>query len=97
MSGYVFADVTTVKDPGLYQRYQRLVPASLRAFNGTYLARGGDVTVLEGSWQPRRLVIVRFESAAQATAWWDSDQYRAARAMRQAATVTNLIVVAGQE
>jgi uncharacterized protein (DUF1330 family) len=62
MSGYVVADVTTVKDPGLYQRYQALVPLSLRAFNGTYLARGGEVTVLEGSWQPRRLVIVLFES-----------------------------------
>ncbi len=97
MSGYVLADVTTVKDAGLYRRYQALVPPSLRAFNGTYLARGGEVSVLEGSWQPRRLVIVRFESVAQGTAWWNSDQYRAARAMRQAATVTNLIVVAGQE
>lgn len=97
MSGYVLADVTCVKDPGLYQRCQGLVPPSLRAFNGTYLARGGDVTVLEGSWQPRRLVIVRFESVAHSTAWWGSDQYRAARAMRQAAIVTNLIVVAGQE
>jgi uncharacterized protein (DUF1330 family) len=96
MSGYVLADVTTVKDPGLYQIYQALVPPSLRAFDGTYLARG-DVTVLEGSWQPRRVVIVRFESVAQATTWWDSDQYRAARAMPRAATVTNLTVVAGQE
>jgi len=67
MSGYVLADVTTVKDPGLYQRYEALAPPSLRAFNGTYHARGGDVTVLEGSWQPRRLVMVRFESVAQAT------------------------------
>ena len=50
MSGYVLADVTTVKDPGLYQRYQALVPPSLRAFNGTYLARGGDLIALEGSW-----------------------------------------------
>jgi uncharacterized protein (DUF1330 family) len=97
MSGYVVADVTTVKDPGLYQRYQALVPPALQASNGTYLARGGEVTVLEGSWQPRRLVIVRFESVAQATAWWNSDQYRPAPAMRQAATVTNLFVVAGQE
>ena len=97
MSGHVLADVTTVKDPGLYQRYQALVPPSLQAFNGTYLARGGEVTVLEGGWQPRKLVIVRFESVAQATARWNSDQYRAARAMRQTATLMNLIVVAGQE
>lgn len=97
MSGYLIADVTAINDPGLYERYQRLVPPSLRAFNGTYLARGGDVTVLEGSWHPHRLVIVRFESAARAAGWWDSDQYRDARDMRQAATQTNMIVVEGAE
>jgi uncharacterized protein (DUF1330 family) len=97
MSGYLIADVTAISDPGLYERYQPLVPPSLRAFNGTYLARGGDVTVLEGNWHPHRLVIVRFESAARAAAWWDSDQYRDARDMRQAATQTNMIVAEGTE
>jgi uncharacterized protein (DUF1330 family) len=97
MSGYLIADVTDVNDRGLYERYQPLVPPSLRAFNGSYLARGGDVTVLEGSWHPRRLVIVSFESAARAAAWWDSDQYRDARRMRHAAAQTNMIVVEGTE
>jgi uncharacterized protein (DUF1330 family) len=97
MSGYLIADVTAISDPGLHERYQPLVPPSLRAFNGTYLARGGDVTVLEGNWHPHRLVIVRFESAARAAARWDSDQYRDARDMRQAATQTNMIVVEGTE
>jgi len=97
MSGYLIADVTAISDPGLHERYQPLVPPSLRAFNGTYLARGGDVTVLEGNWHPHRLVIVRFENAARAAAWWDSDQYRDARDMRQAATQTNMIVVEGTE
>jgi uncharacterized protein (DUF1330 family) len=97
MSGYLIADVTAITDPGLYERYHPLVPPSLRAFHGTYLARGGDVTVLEGSWRPHRLVIVSFESAARAMTWWDSDQYRDARHMRQAATQTNMIVVEGTE
>jgi uncharacterized protein (DUF1330 family) len=97
MSGYLIADVTDITDPGLYERYKQLVPSSLRAFNGSYLARGGDVTVLEGSWHPGRLVIVRFESAARAAAWWDCDQYRDAKRMRHAAAQTNMIVVEGTE
>lgn len=97
MSGYLIADVTAVKDPGLYGRYQTLVPPSLDAFNGSYLARGGDVTVLEGGWRPGRLVIVRFSSAARAVQWWESDLYADARRMRQAATQTNMIVVAGAD
>jgi uncharacterized protein (DUF1330 family) len=95
VSGYLIADVTAVNDPRLYERYRPLVPPSLRPFNGTYLARGGDVTVLEGSWHPRRLVIVRFESTAQAAAWWDSAEYREARRMRHAAAQTNMIIVDG--
>jgi len=95
MAGYLIADVTTVTDPALYERYKPLVPPTLRAFNGTYLARSGGVTVLEGRWQPERVVIVRFDSAARAMQWWASDHYRAARIMRQAAAETNMIVVEG--
>src|SRR6266487_4112718 len=58
MTGYLIADVADVKDASLYQRYKPLVPASLQAFNGTYLTRGGSVTVLEGSWHPERIVVV---------------------------------------
>ena len=29
--------------------------------------------VLEGDWQPERLVVIEFESAEAAEAWYDSD------------------------
>ena len=77
MNGYLIADVTAIDDPGLSEGYQPLGPPSSRAFNGTYLARG-DVTGLESSGHPHRQVIVRFESAAQAAAWWDAKIYGAA-------------------
>jgi uncharacterized protein (DUF1330 family) len=95
MPGYLIADVTDVKDASLYERYKPLVPASLQAFSGIYLTRSGSVTVLEGSWHPERIVVVRFESAARAMQWWASDEYREARGMRKAATETNMIVVEG--
>jgi uncharacterized protein (DUF1330 family) len=95
MTGYLIADVTDVKDASLYQRYKPLGPASLQALNGTYLARGGGVTVLEGSWHPERIVVVRFDSAARAMQWWAWDEYREARGLRQASTETNMIVVEG--
>jgi uncharacterized protein (DUF1330 family) len=95
MTGYLIADVTDVKDASLYQRYKPLVPASLQAFNSTYLARGGSVTVPEGSWHPERIAVVRFDSPARAMQWWASDEYREARGLRQALTETNMIVVEG--
>jgi uncharacterized protein (DUF1330 family) len=53
------------------------------------------VTVLEGSWHPERIVVVRFDSAARAMQWWAWDEYREARGLRQASTETNMIVVEG--
>jgi len=95
MAAYLIADVTRVDDLALYDRYKPLVPPTLQAYGGTYLARSGPVTVLEGGWNPERIVIVRFDSVHQGVAWWTSEEYRDAKRLRQEATVTNLIVVEG--
>ena len=95
MTGYLIADVTDVKDASLYQRYKPLVPASLQAFNGTYLARGGSATVLEGSWQPGtdRCRPLRQRGAGDAVV--GLGRIPGGQRMRQAAAETNMIVVEG--
>jgi uncharacterized protein (DUF1330 family) len=50
---------------------------------------------LEGTWEPQRLVIIEFESAERAKQWWASEDYRAAKQLRQRTAQTNLIVVEG--
>jgi len=50
---------------------------------------------LEGEWQPKRLVIIEFESAARAKQWWSSEEYREAKAIRQRTAHTNLLIVEG--
>jgi uncharacterized protein (DUF1330 family) len=94
MAAYLIADVE-VTDWERYQDYIRLVPQSIAKHGGKYLVRGGAVTALEGSWCPKRLVILEFSSAEQARDWWASGEYRAAKALRHAAAITNLIVVEG--
>jgi uncharacterized protein (DUF1330 family) len=59
------------------------------------VARGGEVTTLEGTWSPKRLVILKFPSVDQAKAWWNSPEYAEAKALRQAVARTQMIVVAG--
>jgi uncharacterized protein (DUF1330 family) len=51
------------------------------------------VEVLEGSWQPKRVVVVRFDSAEAARSWWDDPGYSELKAMRQRSATTNLILV----
>ena len=96
MSAYIVVEVD-VKDPEGFADYRAMVPASLEGYGGKYLVRGGAVESLEGAWDPSRLVIIAFDSAEQAKRWWDSDEYREARNLRQATSETKMIVVEGYD
>lgn len=94
MAAYVIVDIE-VLDPEGYADYRELAPPIVAAYGGRYIARGGAVDVLEGEWQPKRLVILEFPSVEQAKAWWDSEEYREPKAMRQRTTHSNLLIVEG--
>jgi uncharacterized protein (DUF1330 family) len=94
MPAYVIVDVD-VTDPVAYEDYKKATPITLAAHNGKFIARGGDVEVLEGDWQPGRVVILEFESVEAAKTWWSSPEYEAPKALRQRASNASLIVVEG--
>ena len=94
MSAYVILDIT-VNDPTLFEEYRQLAPATIAAYGGKYLARGGTSEPLEGDWTPNRIVILEFDSAETAKTWLESPEYREARAMRHRAAISHSIVVAG--
>jgi uncharacterized protein (DUF1330 family) len=94
MPAYVVIDVD-VHDAATYERYKPLAPPVIAAYGGRYLARGGKTDVLEGDWTPARAVILEFPSLERARAWWESPEYAAAKALRQASTRTRMFVVEG--
>ncbi len=49
--GYILAEVQ-VTDPALFETYRPLASASIGAFGGKYLVRGGATEVLEGDGTP---------------------------------------------
>ncbi len=94
MAAYVVVDVQ-VNDPVRYEEYRKTVAPTLAAYGGRFLVRGGKVDVLEGSWSPKRLVIVEFPDVATAKAWWSSAEYANPKAVRPSASETEMIVVEG--
>jgi uncharacterized protein (DUF1330 family) len=94
MAAYIVVEVE-VHDTERYESYKQMVPPSLIPYGGRFIVRGGEVETLEGEWAPRRLVIVEFPSVERAKAWWDSEEYAAAKALRQATARTQMVVVAG--
>ena len=94
MKAYVIVDVK-INDPQQYEQYKKLTPPSLVPFDGKFVVRGGATETLEGDWEPGRIVILEFPSLERAKAWWRSAGYAPAKAIRQAASHTKMIVVEG--
>jgi uncharacterized protein (DUF1330 family) len=71
------------------------VPALIEAHGGRYLARGGASEVLEGTWTPRRSVILEFPSMAALKAFHDAPEYRPLRDMRERSARSNIVAIEG--
>ncbi|MGH7498922.1 MAG: DUF1330 domain-containing protein [Gemmatimonadales bacterium] len=96
MPAYVVVQIA-IEDPVAYERYKVLAPPSIEAYGGRYVVRGGPSEVLEGSWQPPRLVVLEFPTAAQARLWWASPEYAPAKALRRGCAQTEMLLVEGSE
>ena len=94
MPAYVIAHIE-VKDPVRYENYKKMSPISIEKFGGRFIARGGNVDVLEGTWKPKRLVLLEFPTADAARKWYASEDYAPAKALRQATSTGDLVVVEG--
>jgi len=94
MAAYLISDVT-VQDVEAFQTYRTRAAASIAQYGGRYLARGGAIEPLEGTWDPRAIIIVEFLSMEQARAWYGSPEYASALEVRDAALSRNLILVDG--
>jgi uncharacterized protein (DUF1330 family) len=93
-SGYIIASVT-VTNPEQYEEYRNWSTAAMQAHNAEVCARGGQVKVLEGDWNPGRTVILKFPSFEIAQAFYDSTEYRKARAAREGAAIMRMVCVEG--
>lgn len=96
MAAYVIAQIE-VTDPTQFEAYRQQVPATIAAYGGRYIVRGGASETLEGTWQPKRIVVLEFPDRARAKAWWSSQEYAPVRAVRQGAARTELIAIDGVE
>lgn len=94
MAAYIVVEVD-VRDGERYEDYKRMVPPTLARYGGRFVVRGGAAETLEGDWSPGRIVVVEFPSAERARAWWGSDEYAPAKALRQATADTRMILVEG--
>ena len=94
MAAYIIATIE-VTDPEQFEVYRGQVPATIEKHGGRYLARGGEVSVVEGDQPERRTVVLEFDSLEKAKGWYYSDDYAGPKALRIASTISNVMIVDG--
>lgn len=94
MHAYVIVEIS-IHDPELYEEYKKLTPASIAAFGGRFIVRGGATVSMEGDWKPQRVVITEFPSVQKAQEWWQSEGYEKAKKIRHGSADTKMIIVEG--
>jgi uncharacterized protein (DUF1330 family) len=86
---------TDIHDPEQYELYKQASPAAVAAAGGHFIARGGELAVLEGDWQPKRLVLLEFPDLEAAKRFYESPEYQEAKRLREGAARLNMIAVEG--
>jgi uncharacterized protein (DUF1330 family) len=92
--GYVIVEVE-VTDPAAMQQYGAKVGATLDAHNGRLIARG-KAAAKEGPVPVGNIIVVEFDSLADAEAWYNSPAYQEIIPLRQRAANSRLFIVEGE-
>ena len=94
MPAFIIVDVK-IENPDVYEMYKKLTPASIEAYQGRFIVRGGATEILEGNWDAGRIVILEFPDKELAKQWWNSEEYAPAKAIRQKSASAKMILVEG--
>jgi uncharacterized protein (DUF1330 family) len=95
MPVYVIANVTEARDREALAEYRRRNTATVAKYGGRFLVRGGEQVALEGDWPGVRLVVIEFDDAEAAHAWWSSEEYAPLKELRRGASDTDIVLVEG--
>jgi uncharacterized protein (DUF1330 family) len=93
---YVIGDID-VHDPELYAQYAAGTTATVEAYGGRYVVRGGDPVAVEGAWPATRIVVLEFPDRERARGWLEGPEYAPLRELRQRAATGRFVLVDGFE
>jgi uncharacterized protein (DUF1330 family) len=94
MKTYLVFDIS-VHDMERYKGYVALAPSYVEKHQGAYLVRGGAMNVVEGDWEPQRVVVIEFPARENAEAFLQDEEYQAVAEDRRGATTSKMIMVEG--
>ena len=91
--GYVVANIR-VKDQEKVKQFSGMAGPAIKKYGGKVLARGPDADRLEGDLSGI-VMLIEFESKEAANTFYYSEEYQAAKAVREACSDTDFMIIEG--
>tara|TARA_Y100000590_G_scaffold379390_1_gene447013 strand:- start:1759 stop:2046 length:288 start_codon:yes stop_codon:yes gene_type:complete len=95
MSAYIIAQVN-ITNKELYEEYKKNAAPLVTKFGGKFLVRGGKFEKLLGNWDYERTVVIQFSSYEQGLKWYNSEEYKSVKKIRENNSLGNVIIVEGK-
>ena len=94
MSAYLIAQVNIINNEA-YKEYVKLNSGIIEKFGGKFLVRGGKCENVYGNWPYDRNVIIEFPSYNDAINWYNSDEYKPVKKIREDNAESNVLIIDG--
>jgi len=94
MNGYIIVQIN-VKNSENYKEYLQYVTPIASKYGGEYIVRAGNFEIMEGEWNHKRNVVIKFPSVEKAREFYNSDEYKPVRKIRIENSECNLIIIEG--
>ncbi len=96
MAAFIVSHIN-VTDWNKYKEYMKVTPDIIGKFEGKFIVRGGEMMTLEGPEETRRVIIVEFPTLEKAKEFYNSQDYRDAKKLREGAATAQFIAIDGVE
>lgn len=94
MNAYLVLDIT-IHDFDKFREYISKIPEFIEKHLGRYIVQGEEPTVVEGDWNPERMVVIEFPSSESAKAFLQDPEAQTLFAIRHKNATSKLVLVDG--
>ena len=94
MKGYIVID-TEVVDQEAYSEFVGKIPAVIAVHGGRFLVRSSNAETVQGDWEPKRFVILEFDSPEAARKYLGSAEFMALDELRRRASHSRIVILEG--
>jgi len=94
MNAYLVVDITT-HDSEKFGEYLNKIPEFVEKHAGRYIVKDEEPTVIEGDWNPERMIVIEFPSSENAKTFLQDPDVKTLFSLRHEATTSKIVLVEG--